>query len=1004
MAQEKGLAADAGLPGCSGYEPKVTRGAAMSLSTMRRRNSRPREGDTQHGAPQREDQARGPPPRRGEERLEVGAADRRLDALIEEERGRAVSLPAGPGVKRLEVAGGRSQSSQQGPMMGQLQGPVTGPQTVPDALSDPRAEAMGLGALQDAVRHSFGLLQQALGRPVPQQGLLGPLLGGDDSGARQGVVPNTGGGPLLFASPGAVQGSRGAEGERSGHLDGCVASGSGRNDGLKTPGSGQPDRHGVEPRVLDPYGTPAQGASQGVILFGVMGCSVQFTAKVITLQPAATMVCRASMQRSRSSKRSACVKPKKLLQGRSRSLEWPRRPRRSPIILLPVHRACRRCQMEVEVLLQMVELEVHLKAQNLHQDWLQFGLVLMGRWVQLFQNLFVTLNFLLCLWWDRMVLPSNLEIGWRWHSPWCLTWAFQRRDGGRDQWQLQRISMEDGWNLLRWSAWGWSRRWRWTQGTWGWNSGGLRCCWASFLKLFDATLWELATCPRLPSSTGSLWFSSRVVVQKGHHFWSPWRRSELAQRFMTCLGRFAFGGGGCPELWSWRWRSRTPWFWCRSLDGCRTLWGNKEVRRWPTDWRRFARSFKLIKDLYSMLFRSMQSSCRRRQRIWVWCWLGQNLHPRRCHQRALRQELLLQLRWRQLLWVEVVRMKRGSQHASFGVPLVAADVVSHARTLTAGTTSTRMDDAMDVQLKGIWRKIAPIGRRMEVLKGHQRSQRSRAVPKRRIHLRRPKTTWWLGTALKLRHCRALCPWRRLHHQRRRRGARVQGVRALTLLPRWLTRRQCCWRPFDQWSRWRSSRSTTGHVRIINWSHFWMEGRLMACGQLRFGKGRIWNLCRWSLLRGQHGCIATEATARCSVWRMWSRLCRFTDWWRWASRLNGRRRVAGSSTLPEEWSLVLLEVDALSWTEAMLFCCWRKWRRLMDLRWMWMWMSTSGGRRISRRCLIASSGSWWAPWNLGTLLHCPGIGISAEHIRRKASLFISFVAPMWENGRTAMWAG
>ena len=45
-------------------------------------------------------------------------------------------------------------------------------------------------------------------------------------------------------------------------------------------------------------------------------------------------------------------------------------------------------------------------------------------------------------------------------------------------------------------------------------------------------------------------------------------------------------------------------------------------------------------------------------------------------------------------------MKRGSQFASFGVPLVAADVVSHARTLTAGTASTRMDDAMDVQRKG----------------------------------------------------------------------------------------------------------------------------------------------------------------------------------------------------------------------------------------------------------------------------------------------------------------
>ena len=102
---------------------------------MRRRNSRPREGDTQHGAPQSEDQARGPPPRRGEERLEVGAADRRLDALIEEERGRAVSLPAEPGVKRLEVTGGRSQSSQQGPLMGQLQGPVMGQQTVQDACS-----------------------------------------------------------------------------------------------------------------------------------------------------------------------------------------------------------------------------------------------------------------------------------------------------------------------------------------------------------------------------------------------------------------------------------------------------------------------------------------------------------------------------------------------------------------------------------------------------------------------------------------------------------------------------------------------------------------------------------------------------------------------------------------------------------------------------------------------------------------------------------------------------
>ena len=44
-------------------------------------------------------------------------------------------------------------------------------------------------------------------------------------------------------------------------------------------------------------------------------------------------------------------------------------------------------------------------------------------------------------------------------------------------------------------------------------------------------------------------------------------------------------------------------------------------------------------------------------------------------------------------------MKRGSQLVSFGVPLVAAGVVSHARTLTVGITSTKKVDAMDVQQK-----------------------------------------------------------------------------------------------------------------------------------------------------------------------------------------------------------------------------------------------------------------------------------------------------------------
>ena len=168
------------------------------MSTLRRRNSSRSREESQHGAAQGEEHARGPPPRQRDgqgngERLELGAADRRLDALLEEERARAASVPARPDVKRLEVrSGAGSQPSQ--PVQDVGQG-------ARDALNDPRAEALGLGALQDAVRHSFGLLQQALGRGEPQQGLLGPLLGGNDQGAAHEVLANTGGGRSLFASP-----------------------------------------------------------------------------------------------------------------------------------------------------------------------------------------------------------------------------------------------------------------------------------------------------------------------------------------------------------------------------------------------------------------------------------------------------------------------------------------------------------------------------------------------------------------------------------------------------------------------------------------------------------------------------------------------------------------------------------------------------------------------------------------------------------------------------------
>ena len=100
----------------------------MSLSTMRRRNSESRAADTQPGANQREGQARGPTPRQSDgrrdgERLGLGVADRRLNALLEEERARAASLPVQPGMRRLEISdGGRSQPSQPQGGGGQLVG------------------------------------------------------------------------------------------------------------------------------------------------------------------------------------------------------------------------------------------------------------------------------------------------------------------------------------------------------------------------------------------------------------------------------------------------------------------------------------------------------------------------------------------------------------------------------------------------------------------------------------------------------------------------------------------------------------------------------------------------------------------------------------------------------------------------------------------------------------------------------------------------------------------
>ena len=250
----------------------------MSLSTLRRReNSRARELTPDGRAPG-EDQAQGArAPGRGAgegRRLEIGVADRRLEALLEEERTRAASVPVA-GVRRLRLEDGRDQTralddggreaagrgAQGGPIgtledgaramgLGQRQG---GPM---EALDDPRARAMGLGQLQDAVRQSYEVLHQALGRTQPGPGLLDPLLQGNDQGVqRGGVLDDRGERSLLQSTPARVQAGHRPEVGRSG---GCESA-----DGLRAGGQvgGRTD---IAPRVLDPYGTPGQNQGQQV--------------------------------------------------------------------------------------------------------------------------------------------------------------------------------------------------------------------------------------------------------------------------------------------------------------------------------------------------------------------------------------------------------------------------------------------------------------------------------------------------------------------------------------------------------------------------------------------------------------------------------------------------------------------------------------------------------------------------------------------------------------------
>ena len=112
--------------------------------------------------------------------LEVGAADRRLDALIEEEMkakaARAQSVPVGAAeVKRLGVAAGVG-GGHGGQSAATASSGHQGPPEVRQLLNDPRGQVMGLGHLQEAVRQSFEVLQHALQRPSSQPTLLDPLL------------------------------------------------------------------------------------------------------------------------------------------------------------------------------------------------------------------------------------------------------------------------------------------------------------------------------------------------------------------------------------------------------------------------------------------------------------------------------------------------------------------------------------------------------------------------------------------------------------------------------------------------------------------------------------------------------------------------------------------------------------------------------------------------------------------------------------------------------------
>ena len=135
--------------------------------------------------------------------LRVGAAEERLDRLLEEDReGRAASVPATTAaVRRLAAAPGQATQAMAGSSMrrtsrepeGRAVGRETGEGQVPNEA---------VPGLLDSVRQSLEVLQRAFGGNPQNQGLLAPLLHPHDLGHLAGSVSDVHGGHgSMVASP-----------------------------------------------------------------------------------------------------------------------------------------------------------------------------------------------------------------------------------------------------------------------------------------------------------------------------------------------------------------------------------------------------------------------------------------------------------------------------------------------------------------------------------------------------------------------------------------------------------------------------------------------------------------------------------------------------------------------------------------------------------------------------------------------------------------------------------